>query len=326
MSEAKKLSVCVNRTEGINCHGQVAPERVWMKKPGSLSQMGKKPSWLKSKATFGPGYLKVKKTLTECGLHSVCEEANCPNIRECFSSGTATFMILGNVCTRGCRFCGVIKGRPAGLDVDEPPRVAEGVARLNLKQVVITSVTRDDLPDGGASIFAETIRQLRLADPEVKVEVLIPDFQGNPDALCVVFQAAPDVLNHNVETIPRLYEKVRPRADYERSLDILARAHRHPKIPLAKSGIMVGLGETWEELTDTMRDIQQTGCSILTIGQYLAPSGRHLPVERYYAPEEFAELASLGREMGFAHLESGPLVRSSYRAFEQVARAKQSIM
>ena len=325
MSDNKKPCVRVNRTEMISHHDQVVPERAWMKKQVYLSQTGKKPSWLMSKATFGPGYLKVKKTLTECGLHSVCEEANCPNIRECFSSGTATFMILGNVCTRGCRFCGVVKGRPACLDVDEPRRVAEGVARLNLKQVVITSVTRDDLPDGGATIFAETIRQLRLADPEVKVEVLIPDFQGNPDALRVVFQAAPDVLNHNVETIPRLYEKVRPRADYERSLDILSRAHRHPKISRAKSGIMVGLGETWEELTGTMRGVQQTGCSILTIGQYLAPSGRHLPVERYYAPEEFAELARLGQRMGFAYLESSPLVRSSYRAFHQVGRAKQSI-
>ncbi len=284
----------------------------------------RKPSWLKSKVTFGPEYLKVKKILADCGLHSVCKEANCPNMRECFSSGTATFMILGNVCTRGCRFCDVIKGKPGGVDTDEPRRLAESVARLKLKQVVVTSVTRDDLPDGGASIFVEVIKQLRERDTKVKIEVLIPDFGGEKEALNAVLEVAPDIFNHNIETVPRLYGRVRPKANYERSLSILRTAYKHPAIPRVKSGIMVGLGESWAELVTTMQDIQQTGCSILTIGQYLAPSEKHLPVERYYPPNEFAELARLGREMGFAHVESGPLVRSSYKAFEQAARAEKT--
>jgi len=310
------------RPDSINRHGQVVPQRVSEKRKLDLRELGRKPSWLKTAATFGPEYQTVKNALAACGLHAVCEEANCPNIRECFSSGTATFMILGNVCTRACRFCDVIKGKPSSVDLDEPRRLAEGVARLKLKQVVVTSVTRDDLPDGGASLFAETIRQLRAADPQVQIEILIPDFLGNHEALEVVFGAEPDVLNHNIETVPRLYDRVRPWAVYERSLDILARAHQHPKIPLVKSGIMIGLGETWDEVLATMRDIKKTGCSMLTIGQYLAPSGEHLPIERYYTPNEFAELARLGEHMGFAHVESGPLVRSSYKAFHQVAKAR----
>lgn len=283
-----------------------------------------KPSWLKSKATFGPEYIKVKKALAECDLHSVCEEANCPNMRECFSAGTATFMILGNRCTRGCRFCDVIKGKPDAVDTDEPRRLAESVARLKLKQVVVTSVTRDDLPDGGASNFVGVIEQLRRRDSAVKIEVLVPDFGGSKDALSSVLAAAPDVLNHNIETVPRLYGRVRPLADYERSLSILHAAHTHPGGLRVKSGIMVGLGENWNELLAAMQDIQRTGCSILTIGQYLAPSEQHLPVERYYPPEEFRELARLGQEMGFAHVEAGPLVRSSYKAFEQAAHAEHS--
>jgi len=325
MADSPKPHIRDDRAGGTNRHGRDVPERMGAKTKITLGQLTRKPEWLKTKAAFGPEYVKVKQALSACGLHSVCEEANCPNMRECFSAGTATFMILGNVCSRGCRFCDVIKGKPEGLDVDEPRRLAEGVARLQLKQVVITSVTRDDLPDGGASVFAETIRQLRAADPDIKVEILIPDFLGNTDALNAVFAVAPDVLNHNIETVPRLYASVRPRAVYERSLDVLAQAHQHSSIPMVKSGIMVGLGETWDELLQTMNDIRQTGCAILTIGQYLAPSGWHLPVERYYPPEEFDELARLGEEMGLAHVESGPLVRSSYKAFDQVARAKGQI-
>ncbi len=312
-----------HRPGPVNRHGIAVPDRAWAKKKILLKDLGRKPSWLKSKANFGPEYRAVKRALGDCGLHSVCEEANCPNIRECFTAGTATFMILGNVCTRGCRFCDVIKGRPDGVDLDEPRRLAEGVARLKLKQVVITSVTRDDLPDGGASIFAETINQLRIQDPSVKVEVLIPDFQGDTGVMDIVFDAAPDVLNHNIETVRRLYEIVRPKAEYRQSLDLLARAHRHANIRRVKSGLMVGLGESENELYRTMQDIRQTGCSILTVGQYLPPSGWHLPVEKYYTPGEFAEIARQGELMGFAHVESGPLVRSSYKAFNQVSRADQ---
>ena len=279
-----------------------------------------KPSWLKTKATFTPDYVRVKDALRSNRLHSVCEEANCPNIRECFSHGTATFMILGNICTRGCRFCDVIKGRPLGYDLDEPRRMAEGVAALRLQQVVITSVNRDDLPDGGSWVFAETIRQLRLRDHHVKIEVLIPDFDGNFDALETVLEARPDVLNHNVETVPRLYPLVRPRAQLSRSLEILRRAAKRPDPPIVKSGIMVGIGETKDELLECMRQIVGSGCQILTIGQYLAPSTSHLPVERYYPPDEFGELARAGEAMGFAHVESGPLVRSSYHAFDQVSK------
>lgn len=281
-----------------------------------------KPRWLKTKATFSPNYTRVKGTLRANRLHSVCEEANCPNIRECFSHGTATFMILGNICTRGCRFCDVIKGKPLGYDSDEPRRLAEGVSALHLKQVVITSVNRDDLPDGGAWVFAETIRQLRARDRDVNIEVLIPDFDGNFDALETVLTAQPDVLNHNVETVPRLYRRVRPRAKFGRSLEILRRSFERQDPPIVKSGIMVGLGETTEELHDCMHQIVATGCQILTIGQYLSPSPSHLPVERYYQPGEFDALARAGETMGFVHVEAGPLVRSSYHAFDQVSRMR----
>lgn len=280
-----------------------------------------KPAWLKTKATFTPEYVKVKGALRENRLHSVCEEANCPNIRECFSHGTATFMILGNICTRGCRFCDVIKGKPLGYDLDEPRRLADGVAQMGLQQVVITSVNRDDLPDGGSWVYAETIRLLRERDSHVKIEVLIPDFDGNFDALDAVLDARPDVLNHNTETVPRLYHGVRPRAVLERSLEILKRSALRADPPIVKSGIMIGLGETTEELHDVMRMIAGTGCQILTIGQYLSPSADHLPVARYYEPSEYAELKHFGEnEIGFAHVEAGPLVRSSYHAFDQVRK------
>ena len=292
----------------------------------TLVQIGApKPSWLKTKATFTPNYVAVKNALRSNKLHSVCEEANCPNIRECFSHGTATFMILGNICTRGCRFCDVIKGKPINYDTDEPRRLAEGVAALKLKQVVITSVNRDDLPDGGAWVYAETIRQLRARDPEVKIEVLIPDFDGNYESVETVLEARPDVLNHNTETVPRLYPLVRPRAKLERSLEILRMSKERTDPPIVKSGIMVGLGESTEEIHEVMQQIVATGCQILTIGQYLAPSGDHLPVTKYYHPDEYAELARVGEAMGFEHVESGPLVRSSYHAFNQVEKmeAKQ---
>ena len=285
-----------------------------------------KPAWLKTKATFSPDYLKVKGALRHNRLHSVCEEANCPNIRECFSHGTATFMILGNICTRGCRFCDVIKGKPLGYDTDEPRRLAEGVAQMGLRQVVITSVNRDDLPDGGSWVYAETIRLLRERDPQVKIEVLIPDFDGDFTALERVLEASPDVLNHNTETVPRLYSVVRPRAELSRSLEILRRAAARPNPPIVKSGIMVGLGETTDEIHDLMRQVVATGCQILTIGQYLSPSGDHLPVVRYYEPAEYEELKRIGEdEMGFAHVEAGPLVRSSYHAFDQVQKMEARI-
>jgi lipoic acid synthetase len=291
-----------------------------------MVQIGaQKPRWLKAKALDAPNYQRVKGALRSNRLHSVCEEANCPNIRECFSQGTATFMILGNICTRGCRFCDVIKGKPLGYDTDEPRRLAEGVAALKLKQVVITSVNRDDLPDGGAWVYAETIRQLRARDSEVNIEILIPDFDGNFDALETVLEARPDVLNHNCETVPSLYAKVRPRAKLERSLEILRRSFHRPGPPIVKSGIMVGLGETVDELHDCMRQIASTGCQILTIGQYLSPSATHLPVIRYYPPEEFDELARAGESMGLSHVEAGPLVRSSYHAFDQVSKMTERV-
>lgn len=285
-----------------------------------------KPSWLKTKAVFTPEYIKVKGALRDNRLHSVCEEANCPNIRECFSHGTATFMILGNICTRGCRFCDVIKGKPINYDTDEPRRLAEGVAQLGLKQVVITSVNRDDLPDGGSWVYAETIRLLRERDPQVKIEVLIPDFDGNMAAVDAVLDAHPDVLNHNTETVPRLYQQVRPRAELNRSLDILRRAATRMDPPIVKSGIMVGLGESVEEVHDVMRQIVDTGCQILTIGQYLSPSSDHLPVVRYYEPAEYEALKQFGEDViGFSHVEAGPLVRSSYHAFDQVQKMESRV-
>lgn len=275
------------------------------------------PRWMKTRTNFSPNYDRIKGLLTTHGLHTVCQEAACPNIRECWEGGTATFMILGKYCTRGCNFCDVLKAQPVGLDEDEPNRVAEVVAQLNLKQVVITSVTRDDLPDGGASIFARTIEALRRQDSEVRVEFLIPDFRGNLDALRVVLDSGVDVLAHNVETVQRLYKRVRPSMKLDRSLEILRAAHDYRPRPVVKTGFMVGLGETGEEIVELMHQIYATGCDIVTIGQYLRPSGQHLPIERFYAPEEFAEMAAIGRRIGFGHVEAGPLVRSSYKAFNQ---------
>ncbi len=275
------------------------------------------PKWLTIKGGFNPNYVRVKSILKEHGLHSVCQEAACPNIRECFGEGTATFMILGKLCTRGCNFCDVLTGKPQGLDKDEPRRLAEAVADLGLNQVVITSVTRDDLADGGASIFVETIKEMRMRDPFVRVEFLIPDMRGNKDAVQAILDSKPDVFAHNVETVQRLYRRVRPGAKLERSLGILNMAHRHESRSIVKTGFMVGLGETREELLELLRQIYETGTDIVTIGQYLRPSANHLPVERFYPPEEFVELAKIGKDIGFKHVEAGPLVRSSYKAFNQ---------
>jgi lipoic acid synthetase len=277
----------------------------------------KKPEWLKARAPGSPGYLRLKSLIRDLGLHTVCEEARCPNIGECWHHGTATFMILGDVCTRACGYCAVAHGRPATLDLDEPVRVANAVQTLDLNYVVITSVDRDDLPDGGASIFAATIREIRARTASIRIEVLIPDFKGELGPLAAVLNAGPDVLNHNTETVPRLYRRARSGGRYSRTLELLRRARDlAPHIP-TKTGVMVGLGEEWDELVETFQDLRAAGVEILTIGQYLRPSASHLPMVRYYHPDEFRELKRLALEMGFGHVESGPLVRSSYHAHEQ---------
>ena len=275
-----------------------------------------KPDWLKVRAPGSPRYTRLKGLMKELNLHTVCEEAQCPNIGECWNAGTATFMILGDICTRACSYCAVSHGRPAQVDTAEPVRVADAIRILDLNYVVITSVDRDDLKDGGASIFADTIRETRARLPECRIEVLIPDFQGNEAALHAVLDARPDVLNHNTETVPRLYRMARSGGRYARTLELLDRAHRYtPNIP-TKTGVMVGLGEEREELLATFRDIRDAGCEILTIGQYLAPTAGHAPMVRYYHPDEFADLKRLALDMEFVHVESGPLVRSSYHANE----------
>jgi lipoyl synthase len=275
-----------------------------------------KPPWLKVRAPGSPGYLRLKGLMRELGLHTVCEEAQCPNIGECWHYGTATFMILGDVCTRACSYCAVAHGRPGAVDDAEPVRVGSAVRTLNLDYVVITSVDRDDLPDGGASIFAATVRATRARAPKCRIEVLIPDFQGDEAALRTVLDAAPDILNHNTETVPRLYRMARSGGRYTRTLQLLDRSRRHaPAIP-TKTGLMVGLGEEHDELVATFEDLREVGCGILTIGQYLRPSPRHAPMVRYYHPDEFAELKQIALGLGFVHVESGPLVRSSYHAHE----------
>jgi lipoic acid synthetase len=269
------------------------------------------------RAPGSPNYIRLKGLMQELRLNTVCEEARCPNIGECWNHGTATFMILGDVCTRACGYCAVPHGMPTELDVAEPGRVANAVATMGLKYVVITSVDRDDVADGGASIFAETIRQVRAARPECRIEVLIPDFQGMEASLRGVLEAGPDVLNHNTETVPRLYRLARPGGRYPRSLELLDRARTiAPGIP-TKTGLIVGLGEEWDELVQTLRDLRGVGVQILTIGQYLRPTESHLRMARYYHPDEFAELKRIALDLGFGHVESGPLVRSSYHAHEQ---------
>jgi len=277
----------------------------------------RRPEWIKARAPMGPGYDRLQGLMRELQLHTVCEEARCPNVGECWNRGTATFMILGDVCTRACGFCAVKTGLP-GLppDPEEPRRVAEAVARMRLRHAVITSVNRDDQPDGGAAAFAAVVRQIRARLPGCAVEVLVPDFKGNWDALELVLDARPDILNHNVETVPRLYRSVRAGASFERSLELLGRSRRAGLV--TKSGIMVGLGESWDEVLDCIRRIREPGTDVLTVGQYLRPSPEHLPLLRYYTPEEFEALGRYARELGYGHVESGPLVRSSYHADEQV--------
>jgi lipoic acid synthetase len=279
----------------------------------------KKPAWLKVRAPGGPNYIRLKGLMREWNLHSVCEEAHCPNIGECWEDSTATFMILGDVCTRNCGYCAVAHGKPVWEDREEPQRVARAVGELGLEYVVITSVNRDDLADGGAGAFAATVQAIRRFAPGCRVELLIPDFQGKSDALQVVIDAAPDILNHNTETVPRLYKLARHGGRYERTLELFRRARQAAPRLLTKSGIILGLGEERDELLETMRDLRQADVNILTLGQYLRPSAQHLPVTRYYTPEEFAELGEAGRAIGFAHVESGPLVRSSYHAKRQAA-------
>ena len=277
---------------------------------------GPRPEWLKVRIRADETFDRVNQMIQDLSLHTVCQEARCPNIFECWGEGTATFMILGDICTRHCGFCAVGKGKPGALDVDEPRHVGEAVARLGVRHAVVTSVNRDELPDGGALHFAQTIHWIRRLNPGTRVEVLIPDFMGNEAALNTVLEARPDVLNHNTETVPRLYKRVRPDAKYEQSLELLRRAHArkrtHPM--LTKSGVMVGLGETLDELVAVFRDLRATGCDILTIGQYLAPTAKHIPIEKYYSPAEFAELQAAALALGFGYVEAGPLVRSSYHA------------
>jgi lipoyl synthase len=284
----------------------------------SITQKTQRPDWLRAPAPVGDNYRQLKSLIERLDLHTVCESAACPNVGECWNHGTATFMILGNVCTRRCGFCAVRKGAPLEVDYDEPRRVAEAVAAMGLRFAVITSVNRDDRKDGGAELFALTIGAIRERVPGCGIEVLVPDFQGSHAAMEKVMEAAPDVLNHNTETVPRLYQQVRLGARYERSLDMLAYAKRiAPRTP-AKSGLMLGLGETAAEVLSVMRDLRAHGVDILTLGQYLRPSPQHLPIVRYVPPAEFDEFRRAGDAMGFGHVEAGPLVRSSYHAAESV--------
>ncbi len=279
------------------------------------------PDWLKVKAPGGPNYLRLRSLLRAEALNTVCEEAHCPNIGECWDLGTATFMILGDICTRACTYCAVTSGRPLPVDPAEPIRLASSVERMGLRYAVITSVDRDDLPDAGASMFAECIRQIRKRVPGCRIEVLIPDFGGMRESLKAVMDAGPDTLNHNIETVRRVFPRVRARGDYDLSLELIARAGAmRPEVP-TKSGMMVGLGETYSEVIETMRDLRSVDCNLLTIGQYLRPSQKHAPMTRWWTPQEFDELREEGLSMGFRHVASGPLVRSSYHAGEQHAAA-----
>jgi lipoic acid synthetase len=279
-----------------------------------------KPAWIRVRLPSAEKYARIKELKEGKCLHTVCEEARCPNIGECWEKGNATFLILGDICTRNCHFCAVKGGTPSTVDMEEPERVAQAVASMNLKHVVVTSVTRDDLSDGGAAVFAESVRQIRDQTSRCTIEVLIPDLGGSRDALQTVLAARPEILGHNVETVPRLYPDVRPQAVYQRSLDLLRTAKDIDAEMLTKSGIMVGIGEAMDEVIEVMQDLRGVGCDIFTIGQYLRPTKAHLPVVRYYTPEEFADLSEEGKNMGFRWVESGPLVRSSYLADAQAER------
>jgi lipoic acid synthetase len=284
----------------------------------------RKPGWLKVKAPGGPTYLELKSLMRELGLHTVCEEARCPNIGECWEHKAATFMILGDVCTRNCTYCAVTHGTPKPDDPEEPARLAEAVSRMGLEHVVITSVDRDDLPHGGAEAFAACVREIRARMPNTSVEVLIPDFKGSEAALRLVMDAEPDILNHNLETTERLYRLARPGGRYDRALELLARARRLAPGALTKSGIILGLGEEWDEIVRCLRDLRRSDVNIVTLGQYLRPSDAHLPIARYYTPDEFAELRTVGLAMGFAHVQSSPLTRSSYHAWAQIDQARSA--
>ena len=280
---------------------------------------GPRPPWLRVRMPSGENFIRLRGLIREYRLNTVCEDARCPNVGECWGAGTATFMILGDVCTRACRFCAVKTGRPPATDLDEPRRVAEAIRQLNIRYVVITSVDRDDLEDGGASIFAETVRRTREANAAVRIEVLIPDFRGSLPALRRVVEAMPDVLAHNIETVPRLYRVARAGSRYERSLGLLRDAKSFGIRTVTKSSLMVGLGERKDEIHDALDDLRSCGVDIVTLGQYLQPTREHLPVERYYSPEEFAEFKNHAASLGFRHVEAGPLVRSSYHAERQAA-------
>jgi|TARA_Y100001001_G_C7933805_1_gene283031 lipoic acid synthetase len=282
-----------------------------------MTTQGRLPKWLKVKMPGGPNYTKLKGIMRESDLHTVCEEARCPNIGECWERQTATFMILGDTCTRACTYCAVNTGTPSGLDLEEPIRLARTVVNLSLKYVVITSVNRDDLPDGGAFVFAQCIKQIRKNLPSCKIEVLTPDFEGNLDSLQVVMDAGPDTFNHNIETVRRVFPRVRAKGDFDLSLKILSQAKEFNRTAVTKSGMMVGLGETMDEIVQTMEDLRKVDCELLTIGQYLRPSQKHAPISKWYTPKEFEELRKQGENLGFKNVASGPLVRSSYHAEEQ---------
>jgi len=298
---------------------QVAPRQ-----PGEVQPLvpaERKPAWLKVKAPGGPAFSDVRRLITGLRLHTVCEEAHCPNIGECWEHRAATFMILGDVCTRNCAYCAVAHGTPASLDEGEPRRLAEAVAAMGMRHIVVTSVDRDDLPNGGAEQFAAVVRETRERAPGTSVELLIPDFKGSEAALRIVVDAGPDILNHNLETVSRLYRIARPGGRYDRALELLARAKAMDPSLLTKSGLMVGLGEQWDELLTAIRDLRAVGCEILTLGQYLRPSRTHLPVARFYTPDEFGQLKDFAEGLGYRHVESAPLVRSSYHAWQQAERA-----
>ena len=308
---------------------QIAPRDAATATPSPASRPAtgeplRKPAWLRVKAPGGSTYAEVRRVMRDLKLHTVCEEAHCPNVGECWEHRAATFIILGDVCTRNCAYCAIAHGTPAPLDAEEPRRVAEAAAAMGLQYLVVTSVDRDDLPNGGAEQFADLVRETRRLLPRASIEVLIPDFKGSERALRIVVEARPDVLNHNLETVPRLYRLARPGGRYDRALELLARARAMDPAMVTKSGLMVGLGEEWDEVLGAMRDLRDARVDLLTIGQYLRPSAGHLPVARYYTPAEFAELARVGRALGYRHVESGPLVRSSYHAWEQAKNATAS--
>ncbi|MGB0909080.1 MAG: lipoyl synthase [Nitrospirales bacterium] len=288
-----------------------------VQKTASTSQRQRLPDWFKVKLRQGPDYREIRKIIDERGLHTICEEARCPNMWECWNNRTATFLILGDICTRRCHYCSVETGKPTSLDLDEPQRVAEAVEAMALNHAVITSVNRDELPDGGASLFAETIRLIREKIPSCGIEVLIPDFQGNQHALTMVLDEKPDILNHNIESVPRLFPSIRPQGKYQRSIQLLKQAKQLGAT--TKSGLIAGLGETIEEIREVMRDLRAVDCDILTLGQYLQPTKDHMLVARFYHPKEFEMLKAEAQALGFKHVESGPLVRSSYHAEQQTS-------